>query len=129
MRNDPSLPLVRGRAGEAGRGSLTTLVAVMIVCLAAISMAAPATAGTAALVLQAYRKAYGSKPSGASGVSGLQAPASTLLRAALMNTAAPDLYDARWTVSQLGLEEIVLAYLARGSASAPPAPVELEAAS
>jgi hypothetical protein len=62
-------------------------------------MAAPTTAGTAALVLQAYRKAYGSKPSGASGVSGLQAPASTLLRAALMNTAAPDLYDARWILT------------------------------
>lgn len=64
------------------------------------SMATPATAGSAALLLQAYRAAYGgSLPSGASGIAGLPAPAYALLRAALMNTAGPDLYEARWILT------------------------------
>jgi uncharacterized repeat protein (TIGR01451 family) len=64
------------------------------------SMATPATVGSAALVLQAYRRAYGSSnPSGSSGVTGLTAPAYALLRAALMNTAGSDLYEARWILT------------------------------
>jgi ABC-2 type transport system ATP-binding protein len=42
----------------------------------------------------------------------------------LLVRANGHLYDARWTVSEVGLEEIVLAYLAR-----PSAPAELELAS
>lgn len=64
------------------------------------SMATPATAGSAALLLQAYREAYGgSLPSGGSGIAGLPAPAYALLRAALMNTAGSDLYEARWILT------------------------------
>ena len=63
------------------------------------SMAAPATAGAAALLLQAYRERHGGAPEGASGVAGLRAPAYALLRAALMNTARADLYEARWILS------------------------------
>jgi subtilisin family serine protease len=63
------------------------------------SMAAPAAAGSAALVLDAYRQEHGGDPSGASGVKRLRAPAYALLRAALMNTAGPDLYDARWILT------------------------------
>jgi ABC-2 type transport system ATP-binding protein len=39
------------------------------------------------------------------------------------------LYDARWSVSELGLEEIVLAYLAQSSTSYVPGPTSLEVAS
>ncbi len=63
------------------------------------SMATPATAGSAALLLGAYEKAHGGPPSGASGVAGLRAPAYVLLRAALMNTAGADLYEARWILT------------------------------
>ena len=63
------------------------------------SMAAPATAGSAALVLEAYRDAHGRDPGGSSGVPGLTAPASALLRAALMNTAGTGLYESRWILS------------------------------
>jgi subtilisin family serine protease len=60
------------------------------------SMATPAVAGSAALVLEAYRDRYGgADPSGASGLSGFRAPAHALLKAALMNTARPNLYEAR----------------------------------
>jgi subtilisin family serine protease len=62
------------------------------------SMAAPAATGSAALLLQAYRVAYGSLPSGASGTSALsKAPPYALVRAALMNTAGGDLLEARLT--------------------------------
>ena len=63
------------------------------------SMAAPATSGSAALVLEAYRDAHGDDPSGASGLSGLRAPAYALLRAALMNTAQADLFESRWILT------------------------------
>jgi subtilisin family serine protease len=63
------------------------------------SMAAPAAAGSAALVLEAYRDEHGTDPAGASGVSGLTAPAHALLRAALMNTATTDLYESRWILT------------------------------
>jgi subtilisin family serine protease len=66
------------------------------------SMAAPATSGSAAVLLQAYRLAYGGDPSGGSGLSGLRAPAYVLLRAALMNTATTDLYESRWVVTAFG---------------------------
>jgi uncharacterized repeat protein (TIGR01451 family) len=64
------------------------------------SMAAPAAAGSAALVLQAYRDAYplAPEPTGESGLAGFPAPAYALFRAALMNTAVTDLYEARWIV-------------------------------
>jgi subtilisin family serine protease len=67
------------------------------------SMAAPATSGSAALLLQSYRTAYGSDPSGGSGVSGLRAPAYVLLRAAFMNTATSAMYEARMVATQLGV--------------------------
>ena len=63
------------------------------------SMAAPATAGSAALLLDAYRDAHGADPTGASGVSGLAAPAYVLLRAALMNSAGGDLLEGRWILT------------------------------
>ena len=69
------------------------------------SMAAPATSGSAALLLQAYRAAYNSAPSGSSGVSGLRAPAYVLLRAALMNTATTDLYESRWVLTAEGASQ------------------------
>jgi subtilisin family serine protease len=69
------------------------------------SMAAPATSGSAALLLQAYRAAYNSAPSGSSGVSGLRAPAYVLLRAALMNTATTDLYESRWVLTAQGASQ------------------------
>jgi subtilisin family serine protease len=63
------------------------------------SMAAPATSGVAALLLDAYRQRYGAAPSGVSGVSGLRAPAASLVRAALMNSARGDLYESRWILT------------------------------
>jgi subtilisin family serine protease len=64
------------------------------------SMAAPTTAGSAALVLEAYRDAHGgADPSGASGLSGLRAPAHAILRAALMNTATSGLEESRWILT------------------------------
>lgn len=63
------------------------------------SMAAPATAGSAALLLQAYRAAYGRDPTGASGISGMSAPRYALLRAALMNSARADLLESRWILT------------------------------
>jgi subtilisin family serine protease len=72
------------------------------------SMAAPAAAGSAALLLDAYRRAFGgSDPTGASGVSGLTAPTYALLRAALMNSAGADLFESRWiltTAAEMELE-------------------------
>jgi subtilisin family serine protease len=64
------------------------------------SMATPAAAGTAALLLQAYRQRYGgADPTGASGTTGVNAPTYALLRAALMNSATPDLYESRWILT------------------------------
>jgi len=64
------------------------------------SMAAPATTGSAALVLDAYRQAHGgADPSGSAGLTGLTAKESTLVRAALMNTAGSDMYEARWILT------------------------------
>ncbi len=63
------------------------------------SMASPATAGSAALLLQAYRDRYGTDPAGASGLSGMDAPAYALLRAALMNSAGGDLFESRWILT------------------------------
>jgi len=64
------------------------------------SMAAPATAGSAALLLAAYRQAHaGLDPTGPSGVLGGTAPAYVLLRAALMNSAASELYESRWILT------------------------------
>ena len=60
------------------------------------SMAAPATAGAAAILLGAYRVRHGSNPSGGAGVKGVKAPWYVLARAALMNTAGGELFDARW---------------------------------
>ena len=62
------------------------------------SMAAPATSGSAALLLDAYRSAYGKLPTGASGTSALaKAPTYALVRAALMNNAGGNLLEARVT--------------------------------
>lgn len=55
------------------------------------SMASPATAGSAAVVLDAFRDRYGADPTGAAVYA--------LLRAALMNTAGPDLYESRLIVT------------------------------
>jgi len=63
------------------------------------SMATPATSGSAALLLAAYRQRYYADPVGASGASGVDAPTYALLRAALMNSAGPDLYDSRWIIT------------------------------
>lgn len=66
------------------------------------SMATPATAGSAALLLQAYRDRHGRLPSGSSGLSGLTAPAYSLVRAALMNTAGGGQHEARWILTTTG---------------------------
>jgi subtilisin family serine protease len=63
------------------------------------SMASPATAGVAALLVQGYRDRYATLPSGPSGVAGVKARSYVLLRAALMNTAASGLRDARWMLT------------------------------
>jgi subtilisin family serine protease len=63
------------------------------------SMATPAVAGSAAVLLDAYRDRYGADPTGSSGLLGLQAPAYALVKAALMNTAGPDLYEGRVIVT------------------------------
>jgi subtilisin family serine protease len=63
------------------------------------SMAAPTVAGASALLLQSYRSAYGRDPAGDSGIRGLQARRYALIRAALMNTAGADLYEARWILT------------------------------
>ncbi|HXF97184.1 MAG TPA: S8 family serine peptidase, partial [Gaiellaceae bacterium] len=63
------------------------------------SMAAPAAAGAAALLLDGYRRRHGADPAGASGLSGYEAPAHALVRAALMNTAQADLYESRWILT------------------------------
>ena len=63
------------------------------------SMATPATVGGAALLLQGYRDRHGALPSGSSGLSGLQAPAYALVRAALMNSAGSGQHEARWILS------------------------------
>jgi hypothetical protein len=65
------------------------------------SMAAPAAAGSAALVLEAYRQRYGTDPVGASGMATVTARRATLLRAAMMNGAAGDLFEARWILTVL----------------------------
>lgn len=85
LQND----LNRGTKGDALYASAT-----------GTSMAAPAAAGAAALLLDAYRQRHGgADPTGASGVAGFQAPAYAVLRAALMNTAGPDLFESRWILT------------------------------
>ena len=62
------------------------------------SMAAPGASGSAALLLEAYRNAHGNLPSGASGTGALaKAPMYAIVRAALMNNAGSDLFEARLT--------------------------------
>ena len=48
---------------------------------------------------EAYRERHGAMPSGASGLAGLARPRTRSLRAALMNTAGGDLFEARWILS------------------------------
>ncbi len=59
------------------------------------SMATPAVAGASALVLQAYRLRHGADPVGKSGIASVPAREYALVRAALANTAGPDLFEAR----------------------------------
>jgi subtilisin family serine protease len=63
------------------------------------SMASPAAAGVAALLWQAYHDKYGTFPVGPSGRAGVKARSYVLLRAALMNTAASGLAEARWMLT------------------------------
>lgn len=63
------------------------------------SMASPATAGVAALLLDGYRDGHGSLPQGGSGIPGVRARPYALVRAALMNTAVPELFDSRWILT------------------------------
>ena len=63
------------------------------------SMAAPTVAGASALLLEAYRSRYVNDPSGSSAIASLRAPPYALIRAALMNTAGADLYEARWILT------------------------------
>lgn len=63
------------------------------------SMASPATAGAAALLLDGYRDRHDRLPQGPSGVPGVKARSYALVRAALMNTAAPALHESRWILS------------------------------
>ena len=88
-------------------------------------------AGEIEQIVNAHRLLSGPRcdPAGVARLEAIIQQSHTERQTTLLVRANGHLYDARWTVSQLGLEEIVLAYLARGSASAPPAPVELEAAS
>jgi hypothetical protein len=54
--------------------------------------------------LQLYRAVYGAaaRPQGSSGLAGLPARSHALVRAALMNTARSDLYEARWMLTTGG---------------------------
>jgi subtilisin family serine protease len=63
------------------------------------SMASPATAGAAALLLDGYLDEHGALPRGPSDVAGVKARSYVLLRAALMNTAAPSLHESRWILT------------------------------
>jgi len=60
------------------------------------SMATPAVSGASALLLSSYRARFDTWPSGAAGTTTAdRAPSYALVRAALMNTATTDLYEAR----------------------------------
>ncbi|HEY6014810.1 MAG TPA: hypothetical protein VIU37_12415, partial [Candidatus Limnocylindrales bacterium] len=48
-----------------------------------------------------YRQRYGTDPRGGSGLAGVSVGRATLLRAALMNSALGDLYEARWNLTIL----------------------------
>lgn len=85
-----------GSALAANDQNVNTRTDPLYATASGTSMAAPATAGSAALVLDAYRQRHGGDPAGMSGLSGLATPTHALLRAALMNTAGPDLFEARW---------------------------------
>jgi len=63
------------------------------------SMSSPATAGVAALLLDGYLDEHRALPEGPSGLPGIRAPSFVLLRAALMNTARPQLREGRWMLT------------------------------
>jgi subtilisin family serine protease len=89
-----------GTALAANDINRNTLADPLYATATGTSMAAPAAAGSAALLLDAYRRAYGgADPRGASGVSGLTAPTYALLRAALMNSAGANLFESRWILT------------------------------
>ena len=68
-------------------------------------------------------------PSGVARVEAIVQQSHTDRQSTLLVRANGHLFDARWTVNEVGLEEIVLAYLARPSTAATPERVELEVAS
>jgi subtilisin family serine protease len=100
----PGMNLVSAQAATGGaiaQGDLNrnTRLDPLYATASGTSMATPATSGTASLLLDAYRQRYHADPIGPSGVSGVDAPTYALLRAALMNSAGPDLYDSRWIIT------------------------------
>jgi ABC-2 type transport system ATP-binding protein len=68
-------------------------------------------------------------PSGVARVEAIVQQSHTDRQSTLLVRANGHLFDARWTVNEVGLEEIVLAYLARPSTAAIPERVELGVAS
>jgi subtilisin family serine protease len=89
--NVPSAQASAGAAIDAQDLNPNTRLDPLYATASGTSMASPATAGSAAVVLDAYRDRYGADPTGA--------PVYALLRAALMNTAGPDLYESRLIVT------------------------------
>ena len=71
-------------------------------------------------IINAHRLLSGPRcdPAGVARVEAIIQQSHTERQTTLLVRANGHLYDARWTVSQLGLEEIVLAYLGRPATGA-----------
>lgn len=82
-------------------------------------------------VVDAHRLLVGPRcdPSGLARVEAIVQQSHTDRQSMLLVRANGHLFDARWTVNEVALEEIVLAYLASSSNAAAPEQIELQAAS
>jgi ABC-2 type transport system ATP-binding protein len=96
-----------------------------------LSRAEVQLAGDIEDVVASHRLLIGPRcdPSGVARVEAIVQQSHTDRQSTLLVRANGHLFDARWTVTEVGLEEIVLAYLARPSAPAISNQVELDVAS
>lgn len=96
-----------------------------------LSKAEVQLAGDIEDVVASHRLLVGPRcdPSGVARVEAIVQQSHTDRQSTLLVRANGHLFDARWTVTEVGLEEIVLAYLAKQSTTAIPEPIELEVAS